>query len=159
MPGSVSLTAPGQTASQVTTPFGSVSNSTLVGRLTQDGNAQALSGFSAVLWLVSGPGPTYTNEVALCQFTGPGQIRSTSGTWQRLQPLPVAGRPWNIATDACRLVANGNHNATSGTVSVHLAFSVCDENVTGTDCCAETLAKLDEILSFVSRTWPVVPPA
>ena len=117
-----------------------------------------LSGFSTTLHLVSGPGPTYTNEVLLAQLSGAQAAGAqASGTWPVGQNMPNAGRPFNFQTDAVRLIQNGAFSGATASTPVIFEAGFCSATGALTDCCAELNAKLDDLLRFVSKVYQNAP--
>jgi hypothetical protein len=129
----------------------------LLGQLQWLGLGSLLSGFVGNLWISSGPGPTFTDEVVLCSIQGaqPAGIQ-TSGSWTLTQPLPIAARPFNIATDAFFLAHNDQYVASGDFHQFQLYSQVC-QGTASTDCCAELNGKLDQVLAAVTRVYPRTP--
>lgn len=155
--GAVSLTNTGQDGTLLSTVFGTTSLAALTGQMTVTSVGPTPSNTLVRLILVSGPGPTYTNEVILCEIAGTGQgERLSTGSWSLSQNLPIAGRPWSATTDQARLVWSNAWQSSSGG-SVHLEFRVCNTTATLADCCTEVNQKLDLLLARVSKTYVNVP--
>ena len=125
-------------------------------QISHNGVLNTSSSFQIVLQ--GGPGPVYTNGPILAQLTGASPtgaeaITSVSST----AVVPAFGRPFDWQIDRFHFTGNWTWATTPPNTSQSVSFDVCGSSVFANDCCAETLAKLDEILGFVSRTWPVVP--
>lgn len=112
-----------------------------------------LSGFVARIWLQSGPGPTYTDEVVLVELAG-AQAAGTIVTGNRplTTNLPIAGRPFDWTRDHIRFEINAQYTASSGTPTT-IRFTSCSAAGGLNDCCAELSAKLDEVLAAVSKRY------
>lgn len=110
------------------------------------------TGFVAEVWVVSGPGPTYTDEVRLVQLLGAQPVGAlVSGSMPTSQVLPHAGRTFNWTTDGFRTSQNAQYTASAGS-QLTVSFNACSA-VAVSDCCAELNAKLDEVLAFVAKPF------
>lgn len=122
------------------------------GACEYNGGGTLQAGYRQEIWLVSGPGPTYTNEVLLGHLDGVVPAGSVNGsTWNLSQLLPVAGRTWDWTRDGFRSTNNAAFTATSAS-PLTLFYIGCSAAAV-TDCCSETLAKLDQIIGYVSRAF------
>lgn len=115
------------------------------------------AGFNLALWLVSGPGPVYTDEVLITALsgvlTGPQQlVRSISAT----ALMPVSGRPFNRTTDGFMVRANAQLGG-STTAPLGWGAEICNVDGAVSDCCAELNAKLDQVLAAVRQVYRNAP--
>lgn len=115
------------------------------------------AGFNLALWLVSGPGPIYTDEVLISALsgalTGPAQlVRSISAT----AVMPVSGRVFNRTTDGFMVRGNAQLGGSSS-APLGWGAEICNVEGSVTDCCAELNAKLDQVLAAVSRVYRNAP--
>jgi hypothetical protein len=114
-----------------------------------------LAGFYAEAWICSGRGTGAVQEVKVNELRGTlvsGTQKSTA--FARTTIMPIANRPWNPLTDSFRLRAyvGGGVNTDGSQELVNL--TICNPVNVVVDCCAETLAKLDQIILYVSRAFP-----
>jgi hypothetical protein len=127
-----------------------------VGDLLQS-SIQAIStastqpGFACSMTLVSGPGPTYVDEVLLVQATGVLANGSHVATNFALSTiLPNAGRVFNANTDGMRIRVNNQH-----TGGISLIVGGCgiygDATGGGTVDCADVMPHLEAILAAVQQ--------
>lgn len=126
-----------------------------VGKIQHDSGGTLLTSFAAEIWLASGPGPVYTDEVRLVRYEGSHPVGvSVDGGVPIGTILPNAGRVWSPTTDAYAFKHNAQFSGASSSSLVRITFQVCTGAVAPvTDCCAETLAKLDQLLGFVSAIY------
>lgn len=117
-----------------------------------------LSGYVQQVWLVSGPGPTYTREVMLAELTGVVALGTVSrGFWDLTKTMPVAGRLFDWTRDGFQSFNNAQFSNVSSASPMVLSYIACGSTSAVIDCCAELNEKLDRVLAAVARTWPVVP--
>lgn len=155
--GAVTLTNTGQDGTFLSTLFGTTSLAALTGQLEVLSTSPTPSTTLVRLILVSGPGPTYTDEVILCESSGSSTgDHIVTGQWDLTRNLPIAGRPWSATTDQARLRWSGAWGQPAGQ-TVHLEFRVCNTASALSDCCAELNAKLDTLLGYVAKTYSNVP--
>lgn len=110
------------------------------------------AGFVAEVWVVSGPGPTYTDEVRLVQLLGAQPVGAlASGSMATNQILPHAGRVFDWTRDGFRTSQNSQYTASAGN-QLTISFNACSATAV-TDCCAELNAKLDQVLAFVAKPF------
>ena len=112
------------------------------------------SNFFAQFWISSGRGATSVREVLLAQLTGDlpnGTV--TRANYALPIHLPNANRNFDITLDEYTLVGRFGFAAGSGGQSFINSFA-CTPADQVVDCCAETLSKLDQLISAVTRTWP-----
>lgn len=110
------------------------------------------AGFIAELWVVSGPGPVYTDEIRLVQMAGAQPVGAlVSGSMATSQILPHAGRPFDWTRDGFRSSQNAGYTA-SVSNQLTMSFNACSSSGV-TDCCAELSAKLDQVLAYVAKPF------
>jgi len=112
--------------------------------------------FSFQLWLCSGRAGAAVQELKMVDQHGaqPSPVDLVT-SWPANPQLPIAGRPFNWTTDSFRFITAGGQDAAfSQALSINAVL--CQSGATG-DCCAETLAKLDQIIAFVSKTYDLTP--
>lgn len=110
-------------------------------------------GFRAELWLCSGPGPTFTEELRIAQLAGAAPANTPAVGYVALNAiLPTAGRVWNATTDAYRFKINGDFGTGAQTDQIVMGAEICG-STTQPDCCAELNSKLDMVLASIRRTY------
>lgn len=110
------------------------------------------AGFVAELWVVSGPGPVYTDEIRLVQMLGAQPVGAlVSGSMATSQVLPNAGRVFDWTRDSFRSSQNAGYTASSSS-PLTMSFNACSAAAVS-DCCAELNAKLDQVLAFVAKPF------
>ena len=122
-------------------------------RFFTNSSAGLTSGFVAEIWLAAGPGPIYTKVQRLVQAAGVLSAGTEiCGTWDKTALLPTVNRVFSTSTDAYVFEHNNQFTDSFGQTSV--TMSVDAANAVPVDgCCEETLAKLDQILSLVSKQY------
>lgn len=126
------------------------------GQIEHTSGGTLLSGFVAEVWVVSGPGPTYTDEIRLVQLAGAQPVGAlASGSMATSQVLPHAGRVFDWTRDGFRFSQNAAYTATAGS-PLTMSFNACASSGV-TDCCAELNAKLDQVLAAVTKTYTFPP--
>jgi hypothetical protein len=113
--------------------------------------ASTQPGFAVSMTMVSGPGPTYVDEVLLVQMTGVVASGSHVATNFVLSTiLPNAGRVFNANTDGMRIRINNQH-----TDVVSFLVQGCgiysDAAGGGTVDCADVMPHLEAILAAVQQ--------
>jgi hypothetical protein len=108
-------------------------------------------GFTSSMTLVSGPGPTYVDEVVLVQMNGVVPTGShVASNFALSTILPNAGRVFNANTDGMRIRENGAH--TGGlTIIVGGCGIYSDAAGGGTVDCADVMPHLEAILAAVQQ--------
>lgn len=115
------------------------------------------AGFETSLWVRSNVGTAPAFEIELVRLAGALPAGSVvRGEWNMAAILPTAARPFDWTRDGLTATMNGAFSAPSAATPLRLSWQACP-GAAAFDCCSEVSLKLDEILSFVSRTWPVVP--
>lgn len=110
------------------------------------------TGFVAECWVVSGPGPTYTDEIRLVQMLGAQPIGAlVRGTMATNQILPNAGRVFDWTRDGFRFSQNASYTASEAS-PLTMSFNACSAAAVS-DCCAELNAKLDLVLAYVAKPF------
>lgn len=110
-------------------------------------------GFLAQLWVVSGPGPIYTDEILLVQVTSTAVLNTpVTGFVSQTATLPNAGRVFQPGVDQYNFRVNSqwSPNVPGGTLL--MGAEVCGSDA-AVDCCAQLNAKLDAVLSFVAQVY------
>lgn len=111
------------------------------------------AGFVAELWVVSGPGPTYTDEIRLVRMAGAQPAGAlVSGSMATAQILPNAGRVFDWTRDGFRTSQNASYTASAAS-PLTMSFNACSSSGV-MDCCAELNEKLDRVLVAVSKVFP-----
>lgn len=155
--GAVTLTNTGQDGAFLSAMSGTTTLAGLTGQLEVLSTSPTPANTLVRLLLVSGPGPTYTDEVILCEQAGTSTgDKIITGTWDLTRNLPVAGRPWSATTDQARLRWSGAWGQPAGQ-TVHLEFRICNTAAALADCCAQLLAALDSLTKAVSKVYANVP--
>lgn len=121
-----------------------------------DNGCPPANDFVLTVWLCSGQGATAVDEVVLAQLTATSPNLYVARTTVRQVVLPSVGRNWDAALDSFAYKATGSIQSCLQN-AMSLTIVICDTQVAQVDCCTETLQKLDLVLKYVSRTWPVVP--
>jgi hypothetical protein len=115
------------------------------------------SDFDVQLWSRSGRSPG-VREVLLATMHGAiTPERQTILSFNAFAMLPNAGRPFDPTQDSFELTFTQWKPVNDDGQLLSVSASLCNTTTGGADCCAETIALLQEILSSVSRVWPVVP--
>ena len=104
--------------------------------------------------LASGPGPVFTDEVVIVEQIG---AVGTGALTTRVIPgstvMPGVGRPFDWTRD--RIHFHSEFHFTRGSdPQTTFQMGFCTDAIAATDCCAETLAKLDQIIGYVSKVFP-----
>lgn len=114
------------------------------------------TGFVAEVWVVSGPGPTYTDEIRLVQMLGAQPVGALErGSMATSQILPNAGRVFDWTRDGFRFSQNASYTASAAS-PLTMSFNACSASGVS-DCCAELNQKLDQVLAAVSKTYTFPP--
>lgn len=112
------------------------------------------AGFTADVWIMAGPGPTFTAVQQLVAVSGTVATGTRfCGQWGRNQTLPIVNRPLDLSIDRIRFQHNAAYGAPTSGLG-QMTFSLDPLSEFSTDCCAETLAKLDLIIGYVSKVFP-----
>ena len=125
--------------------------------IVTDTNGLLQPTFSTEIWVVSNFGTTRTFEVQLVRLSGALPAGSiVRGEWNMAAVLPSAARPFDWTRDGLIATMNSAFSAPSSTTPLVLGWQACP-GAAAFDCCADVSAKLDQVLRYVSVTWPTVP--
>lgn len=113
--------------------------------------------FFAQMWFSAGRGAAAVTQVMIFEIRGD----VANGTLVRANfnlPvfLPGVGRNWDRTIDEFTWIAQSGRTTAQGGSNL-TDFACCTPADQVVDCCSETLAKLDQVISYVSRVWPTVP--
>lgn len=115
-----------------------------------------LTGWQLQLYLFAGPAP-YVRQQTLLTLQAPLVLDQDHVVTFPLNVTMVPdGRPFTLGRDQVGLNWNNLYDTHGVDGAQAISIRLCSGEF-AVDCCAATLEKLDQILSFVSRTWPVVP--
>lgn len=115
----------------------------------QNTGATLLAGFVADIHLLAGPAP-YVRQQTLIHLAAPLTLdQDLSVSIPVNVTMSPAGRAFNYATDRFGVTMNTNYT-TGGVDGIQsIGVRVCESSGVA-DCCAETLAKLDQIISYIA---------
>jgi len=134
--------------------FTKLPSSTVIDAQISVGGGTGLTAAStSAIYLQSGPGPVYTDRVILAQLNGavpPGALDRRQFPLSTI--LPGVNRPFDWQTD--RFNWRASVQDATGNQGGAISFNVCGAlPATSTDCCAEMLSKLDEVLAAVGKVY------
>ena len=115
------------------------------------------SAWRSSIKLASGPGPVFTDEITLVEQIGAvGQGALTTRVIPASTIMPGVGRPFDWTRDRIHFHSEFNFTR-SADPQTTMQLGFCSDAATTADCCAETLAKLDQIIAAVSKTYTFPP--
>lgn len=122
--------------------------------IANDSLCTMLSSFRAELWILSGVGTVFTEELLVASVVA--STLTASASLSQATILPIANRRWNYTTDGFRLKQNGQVSGVSSAARFIINGQVCF-GTGGGDCCAELNLKLDQVIQAVSKSY-IFPP-
>lgn len=111
------------------------------------------AGFETSVWVLSEAGGARNFELQLVTLSGAVANGATVAAAFNLDTiLPTVGRAFDWTRDGFEAVMNSSFNAPTGANPLRLSWQVCPGQAAA-DCCSEVLAKVDQLLSYVSRIY------